>query len=422
MTYDYLTINFFPVSGLIFLFFFLWRKSFLSKNIKNCFYILSALVIIELATYNLELYLSTIHGYTTILTAATAVGYTLRPFLTYVLIIIIGRDDKKRVRKLLLSIPALMNFLFAFSAFFTHYGYYYDENNQFHRGPIGWTPFVVMTFYLIMMIAMSYSKSNVHKRFERVIIIGICALQVIGTACEILLHNPSTLRCAMVASLIFYYTFFQSEIYQGEIVEKHIEQVRMSERLMQQMIETLAGTVDAKDSYTKGHSQRVADYSREIARRMNKSEQYQRDIYYMGLLHDIGKIGIPDMIINKSGKLTDEEFAIIKSHPAIGSDVLKNVTEMPNLYVGARWHHERYDGRGYPDGLYGDKIPFEARIIAVADAYDAMTSNRSYRHVLPQWVVREELEKAKRTQLDPYVVNIMLEMIDEDTEYRMHEK
>lgn len=422
MTYDYFSINFFPVIGLLFLFLFLWRKSFLSKNIRNCFYILSALVIIELATYNLELYLSTITGYTNLLTAATAIGYTLRPFLTYVLIIIIARDDKKRVRKLLFSIPALINMVFAFTAFFTPLGYYYDDHNQFHRGPVGWTPFLVMAFYLVMMVVMAYSRRNVHKRFERVIIVSICVLQVIGTGFEVLLQNYMALRCAIVASLIFYYTFFQSETYQGEIVEKHIEQVKMSERLMQQMIETLAGTVDAKDSYTKGHSQRVADYSREIARRMNKSEQYQRDIYYMGLLHDIGKIGIPDLIINKSGKLTDEEFVIIKSHPAIGADVLKNITEMPTLYVGARWHHERYDGRGYPDGLIGDKIPFEARIIAVADAYDAMTSNRSYRHILPQWVVREELEKAKRTQLDPYVVNIMLEMMDEDTEYRMHEK
>ena len=142
----------------------------------------------------------------------------------------------------------------------------------------------------------------------------------------------------------------------------------------------------------------------------------------MGLLHDIGKIGIPDTIINKTSKLNDEEFAIIKSHPEIGAQVLKDITEMPTLYFGARWHHERYDGSGYPDHLVGDEIPFEARIIAVADVYDAMTSKRSYRDVLPQDVVKLEMEKAKRSQLDPYIVNIMLEMINADTSYEMREK
>ena len=142
----------------------------------------------------------------------------------------------------------------------------------------------------------------------------------------------------------------------------------------------------------------------------------------MGLLHDIGKIGIPDHIINKTGDLSDEEFNVIKSHTKIGAEILKNITEMPNLYFGARWHHERYDGKGYPDNLKGDEIPLEARIIAVADCYDAMSSKRSYRDILPQMVVREEMEKSKRTQLDPYLVNIMLEMIDSDSMYLMREQ
>ena len=108
-------------------------------------------------------------------------------------------------------------------------------------------------------------------------------------------------------------------------------------------------------------------------------------------------------------------------HPVIGAEVLQEITEIPNLYFGARWHHERYDGKGYPDGLVGDEIPLEARIISVADAYDAMSSKRSYRDVLPQEKVRDELEKAKRTQLDPYLANIMLDMMSEDDLYEMRE-
>ena len=131
----------------------------------------------------------------------------------------------------------------------------------------------------------------------------------------------------------------------------------------------------------------------------------------MGLLHDVGKIGIPDEIINKPGRLSDEEFAIIKEHPGKGAKILSSVPEMPKLATGARWHHERYDGSGYPDGLKGDEIPEEARIIAVADAYDAMTSSRSYREKMPVENVISELKKGMGTQFDERFAKIMLEMI-----------
>ena len=193
------------------------------------------------------------------------------------------------------------------------------------------------------------------------------------------------------------------------------------ESLARHVVQTLAEAIDAKDTYTNGHSDRVAAYSREIAKRYGYSEKEQDDIYMMGLLHDVGKIGVPDEIINKNGKLTDEEFAAIKTHPVIGDRILKKVEEMPKLSIGARWHHERFDGRGYPDGLKGEEILEEARIISVADAYDAMTSHRSYRDILPQEVVRGEIEKGKGTQFDPVFADIMLSMIDEDKDYLMHE-
>ncbi len=194
------------------------------------------------------------------------------------------------------------------------------------------------------------------------------------------------------------------------------------ERLSSQIMETLAGTIDAKDKYTKGHSSRVAEYALKIAEKLGKSEKEQQDIYYLGLLHDIGKIGIPDGIINKTSRLTDDEYEVIKTHPAIGAEILENISELPELALGARWHHERYDGRGYPDHLKGEDIPEMARIIGVADAYDAMTSNRSYRSVLPQSVVRGEIEKGKGSQFDPLFADKMIEMIDEDVEYQMRER
>ena len=203
-----------------------------------------------------------------------------------------------------------------------------------------------------------------------------------------------------------------------EIIKQH----ERMERVTIQIVRALAGAVDAKDTYTSGHSSRVADYSKEIARRAGLSEQAQDDIYMMGLLHDVGKIGIADTIINKTSKLTDEEYAIIKTHPVMGDKILKNIPEFPKLAIGARWHHERYDGRGYPDGIAGDQIPMEARMIAVADAYDAMSSKRSYRDNLPQEVVRGEVEKGIGTQFDPAFAEIMLKMIDEDVDYNMREK
>ncbi|MCR5263618.1 MAG: HD-GYP domain-containing protein [Clostridiales bacterium] len=191
-------------------------------------------------------------------------------------------------------------------------------------------------------------------------------------------------------------------------------------RLSIHAVEALAAAIDAKDKYTSGHSGRVAEYAREIARRAGFSQNRQNDIYMMGLLHDVGKIGIPDSIINKPGKLTDEEYDIIKQHPDTGVSILAKTEEMPRMTIGAHWHHERYDGKGYPDGLSGKDIPEEARILAVADAYDAMSSSRSYRDILPQATVRREIEEGKGKQFDPAFADVMLQIIDEDRDYRLH--
>ena len=199
------------------------------------------------------------------------------------------------------------------------------------------------------------------------------------------------------------------------------KKTKENNRLTLHVVQTLAETIDAKDTYTKGHSGRVADYSREIAKRLGYDESRQDEIYMMGLLHDVGKIGVPDQIINKPDRLTDEEFAEIKKHPVVGERILRKIKEMPQLSHGARWHHERIDGRGYPDGIKGNEIPEEARIIAVADAYDAMTSNRSYRKVMSQEDVKRELEKGKGVQFDAHFADIMIEMINEDTDYIMRE-
>lgn len=187
------------------------------------------------------------------------------------------------------------------------------------------------------------------------------------------------------------------------------------------MIKALVKTIDAKDPYTNGHSVRVAEYSKMIAEQEYSDTQKIQNIHNIALLHDIGKIAIPDEIINKPGKLTDEEYNLIKAHTITGAQILSEISSYPDLINGAKYHHERYDGRGYPCGLKGEEIPEIAAIIGVADAYDAMTSNRSYRKMLPQDVVRNEISKGLGTQFHPKWGKIMLQLIAQDTSYTMHQ-
>lgn len=194
------------------------------------------------------------------------------------------------------------------------------------------------------------------------------------------------------------------------------------QKLNDTLLRTIARTIDAKDRYTNGHSQRVAKYVAAIAERMGKSSEEQQQFYDAALLHDVGKIHIPDAIINKPTRLTEEEFEYIKLHPVAGYCILRDIRQNALIASAAKWHHERYDGKGYPNGLSGKNIPEVARIVGVADAYDAMTSNRSYRQIMPQDQVRSEIENGRGRQFDPEIADIMLEMIDEDKEYKLRQK
>ncbi|MBQ6341874.1 MAG: HD domain-containing protein [Anaerolineaceae bacterium] len=207
-----------------------------------------------------------------------------------------------------------------------------------------------------------------------------------------------------------------------EKLEKEVDrQTRRSKRLTREMMFTLSRTVDTKDHYTDGHSRRVAAICAEIGRRMGKSDREQVELYEIGLLHDIGKIGIHEDIIHKSTRLTDDEFAAVKAHTIKGYEILKEISDMPELSEGARWHHERFNGTGYPDRLKEYEIPERARIACIADCYDAMTSTRTYSVPKKQSDVRAEIERCRGTWFDPQIADVMLAMIDEDTDYRMNE-
>ncbi len=189
------------------------------------------------------------------------------------------------------------------------------------------------------------------------------------------------------------------------------------EALSVQTIMAISNAVDKKDVYTRQHSARVAKYAREIATRLGWNDEEITNLYNLALLHDIGKIGIPDAILNKPGRLTDEEFTIMKTHTAMGADILKDITVIRDVAKGAKYHHERYDGRGYMEGLKGEEIPYAARIVGIADAFDAMTSDRAYRKRLSDEIVRGEIEKGRGTQFDPDLVDIMLQIMDDGIDF-----
>ncbi len=179
--------------------------------------------------------------------------------------------------------------------------------------------------------------------------------------------------------------------------------------------QTIASTIDAKDRYTGGHSERVGHYAKLLCKAVAEEYGFTHDdisaVNYIGKMHDLGKIGVPDKVLNKNGRLTDEEFDLMKQHTIIGYDMLKNIDYIPGLRDGVRSHHERWDGGGYPDGLKGEKIPLYARILCIADSYDAMTTDRVYRKKLSKETVLEELEKNKGKQFDPHLADVFIGMI-----------
>lgn len=180
------------------------------------------------------------------------------------------------------------------------------------------------------------------------------------------------------------------------------------------MVQTLRYTVEAKDSYTRGHSDRVSEYSVLIGEKLGLPAEQIKTLRIGGLFHDIGKIGIPDSILLKPAKLTDEEYSQIKNHPSIGAHILGSAAIFQDIIPIVKHHHERYDGNGYPSKLKGEEIPYLARIAAVADTFDAMTSRRSYRGPIDVEHVKEEIKRCEGTQFDPQIAEVFIEILNND--------
>jgi energy-coupling factor transport system substrate-specific component len=221
--------------------------------------------------------------------------------------------------------------------------------------------------------------------------------------------------CIMIVA---YITWMITRLHVNRVIEKHNQELILAKKQLEmgrETIQAIAAAVDAKDERTCQHSFRVAEYSALIAERSGWSKEECENLRQIALLHDIGKIGIPDSVLNKPSKLTDEEYELMKSHVLVGSQILKDFSLVDNVIDGALYHHERYDGKGYIYGLKGEEIPVDARIIGIADAFDAMTSNRVYRQHMDMGYVVNELKKGAGTQFDPAYTKILLELIEDGT-------
>ena len=200
------------------------------------------------------------------------------------------------------------------------------------------------------------------------------------------------------------------------INDKLSDTYKQLEKAYMESIQTLRYTVEAKDTYTRGHSDRVSAISVLIGKELGLSNEDIRRLEIGGLFHDIGKIGVPDSILQKEGKLSENEYSEIKNHPTIGAHILSTASIFQDILPIVKYHHERYDGKGYPEQLSGEKIPFLARITAIADTFDAMTSRRSYRDSLPIETVISEIEGCKGTQFDPEIATVFINILKNSPE------
>ena len=272
---------------------------------------------------------------------------------------------------------------------------------------------VLVTFFL------DYRKGKIKEYLLSVI--GL-VVAMIGAAVEVAsiywVMNTAGLFLGIGLLILLFFTIIKTindiRSVENERQKEQLEKrKKQTEAMSLQVIRTLSNTIEAKDEYTKGHSYRVAEYSALIARELGWSDKEAENLRNAAYLHDVGKIGVPDTILNKPAKLLDAEYEIIKRHTVIGADILKNITLIDHVEEVARYHHERYDGHGYPEGLAGEEIPIHARIVMVADCYDAMNSKRIYRNPLSKERIRAEILENRGGQFDPVIADTFIKLLDE---------
>ena len=277
---------------------------------------------------------------------------------------------------------------------------------------VGKLSFLLTIMYIVFELASLMLLIGLGRKFryqKPITLILIAVFELFSNIAGIMSGFDVVRLLGLALAFILIYSYYENASMQA-MYDALVESNTKNKNMSLQIVRALVSAVDAKDKYTNGHSRRVADYSVLLAEKLGWDADRLYQLKYEALMHDVGKIGIPDSVLNKPGRLTDAEFDIIKSHTVFGADILDGMDELPGAYQVARWHHERYDGRGYPDGLSGKDIPEISRIISIADTFDAMNSDRIYRRALPKDVIIRELEKGRGTQFDPDFVDVFIEL------------
>lgn len=361
-------------------------------------------------------------------------GGTVAILYLYYVISVAFKDTKKESRKKLYLANLIILGIFAITLVINNWlGFYYyiDPDKGYSHGPVYILVNLVTIIYVIESLIIMIIKRKRFNARQMISTILFYTSFFLSFALQLIFFKDillSDLGVAIGALFVFfsietpdYMKLMQTlnelnelkaslEIQVENRTHELDEEKRSYEELTLETLSSLASVIDAKDHYTNGHSFRVAAYSKGIAEQLGLSYQECEQIYFAGLIHDVGKIGINEAILTKPGKLDEKEYAIIKSHSVLGGDILRGIKEFPVFEHVARSHHERYDGKGYPDKLEGERIPLQARIVAVADTFDAMTSNRSYRNALDDDTALNELIDNKGSQFDPKIVNAFLKL------------
>ena len=286
---------------------------------------------------------------------------------------------------------------------------------------------LVFVFILVFIHLVQYIRKNKQSKTDYILLIGLFLVLVCVAIESVSVYFVATISGIFIGigMIILLFTNIVRTIQKIHMVEEKRHQLELeiekkeNKKITLQMMESLSTTIEAKDEYTRGHSRRVAQYAALIAENLGWSKEEIQNLKNCAYLHDIGKIGIPDQILNKPGKLTNEEFNLIKQHTTIGQDILKDITIIPHIDEVTRSHHEHYDGTGYPDGLKGNEIPIQARVIALADSYDAMNSRRIYRNTLSHGRIYHEIQMNAGTQFDPEITKVFLKLMDNGSLYNL---
>ncbi len=336
-----------------------------------------------------------------------------------------GNNAKPSKRLTFNNIILIIGMVLIVISQFTGLFYTFDENNRYQRSSWFFISYLIPFIVLILEFTIIINYWHKLNLWIRISMLLFTIIPIIATLLQVVLYGLSLINMSVVLVSIILYVF--TVIDENSVLEKaHKQEIdlltqsqKSASRLFEQTATAFAESIDLAKNHVEGHSKRVAKYAREIAERAGKNEAECQEVYFAALLHDVGKLEIPDSILLKKDDLDAQEQTILEEHVKAGERILSVIGEYPYLSKGARYHHERYDGTGYPDNLKGNEIPEIVRIISVADAYDVMTSKTLNRNAMPQSNVREEIIRGEGTRFDPKFSKIMLQMIDADQNYEM---